>query len=475
MKIKHVLAIIPTGFLSKTHSGMHVGNLAAAILRSITPQDIKIKLVDENLGCKIDFDSDADLVILLSVITSAAPKAYRIAKIFKNKGKIVGMGGPHPSVAPKEALEFCDFVGIGEMEGYWPNILKDVEKGKLKKIYENKEPVNLDGLPYPDRGILENMKKRGHKHNYLTTQIMYTTRGCPYGCAFCTVSNIYGKKYRTRPVKAVIDDILKHNGRKLNFAFFIDDNIWAVPSYAKELFREMIKNKVRLKWLSQASLTQAMDPELLKLAKKAGCSALYIGFESVNPESLKETNKGFNKPEEFIKKADAIRRAGIPIVGSFVFGFDSDTPESIKDTVEFAIKSSDFAQFCILTPFYNTVLYDRLKKENRILIPGEGGGEFHDNWNYYTFGNVVFKPKNMSPEKLKQLQGDAFKKFYDFKPLIRRMVNGLRCYPFIMPIIVGFGLFTRANDTQGGFSPKKVIEENIKSWEKEYGYLLKKN
>lgn len=472
MKLKHILAIIPVGFLSETQGGFHVGNLAAAILRALTPKNIKITLIDENLGGKIDFNSDAELVLLMSVITSAAPKAYRIAHIFKKKGKIVGIGGPHPSVAPEEALEFADFVGIGELEGYWHKILKDFKNNRLKKIYKNKKYIELHKIPLPDRKIIKEMKKKGHKTNYLTTLVSYTTRGCPYNCAFCTVTNIYGSKYRLRPVKEVVNDLLKDGGRKFGFALFVDDNIWAVPKYAKELFKEMIKRKLNKKWISQASLLQANDLELLKLAKKAGCAGLYIGYESITPESLKEAHKGINRPEQFKELTRNIQRAGIPVLASFVIGFDHDTIESIKKTIKFAIDSVDYAQFCILTPFRNTALYEKLKKEKRIIINGESGGKFHDNWSLYTFGNVVFKPNKMSAKELKRLQNWAFKKFYSIGPTIKRAFFGLKHYPFYVPFLTIFSLLTRSTEAQVTLHPEKILARNIKKWENEHKDLL---
>ncbi|MEM2089709.1 MAG: radical SAM protein [Candidatus Pacearchaeota archaeon] len=466
MKLKHIYAIIPVGFLSKTSQRFHIGNLAAAILRALTPKEIKITITDENLGGKINFDSDADLILLLSVITAAAPKAYRIAYEFKKRGKTVGIGGPHPSVAPEEALEFCDFVGIGELEGYWHRILKDFENNKLKKIYKNKKPVALNNLSI-DRSIIKDMKKKGHKINYLTTIVTYTTRGCPYNCAFCTVTNIYGAEYRFRPVTEVVEDLFKAAGKKLGFALFVDDNIWANPNYAKELFREIIKRKLKIKWISQASLMQAYDLELLKLAKKAGCCGLYIGYENVNPESLKEAHKQVNKPEQFIKLTKNIHRAKIPIFGSFVFGFDSDTKESIKKTVDFAIKANlDYAQFCILTPFKKTAIYEKLKKEKRIIVDGERGGKFHDNWSYYTFGNVVFKPKNMSPKELKEIQVWAFKKFFSLKSVIKRFMYSFFRYPLLFPFIAFFNFPTQSiSKEQATLYPEKLLKKKIKEWE----------
>lgn len=468
MKLKHIYAIIPVGFLSKTSQQFHTGNLAACILRALTPKEIKITLTDENLGGKINFNSDADLIVLLSVITAAAPKAYRIAYEFKKRNKIVGIGGPHPSVAPEEALEFCDFVGIGELEGYWHKILKDFENGTLKKIYKNKKPIDLKGL-FPERSIIKRMKKKGHKKEYITTIVTYTTRGCPYNCAFCTVTNIYGSKYRFRPVKEVVEDLIKYNGKKLGFALFVDDNIWANPSYAKELFREMIKRKLKVKWISQASLAQASDLELLKLAKKAGCCGLYIGYENINPRSLEDAHKQINKPEQFLQLTKNLHRAKIPVFGSFVFGFDSDTKETIKETVNFAIKANlDYAQFCILTPFKKTAIYEKLKKEKRIIINGEEGGKFHDNWSYYTFGNVVFKPKNMSPKELKEMQVWAFKKFFSLSSVIKRCFSNFFRYPFLFPFIAFFNLPTQSiSSEQSTLYPQKLLEEKIKRWEKE--------
>ncbi|UCD20603.1 MAG: B12-binding domain-containing radical SAM protein [archaeon] len=464
-KLKHILAIVPTGFLSKSTGSFHSGNLAAPILRSLTPRDVKITLIDEQLGGKIPWNTDAEMVLLVSVITSAAPKAYRIANIFKKKGKVVGMGGPHPSVDPKEVLEFADFVGIGELEGYWSNILKDFEKGKLKKMYKNTKHIDLATLPYPDRRIIQNMKKKGHKKEYLFTTVTYTTRGCPYNCSFCTVTNIFGSRYRLRPVRDVVDDLKKYYGglRKFGFILFVDDNIWAVPRYAKELFRALIKEKIRLKWLSQASLHQASDLELLKLAKKAGCAALFIGYESVTPESLNEASKKVNDVGKFKKLTKNIHEAGMLVIGSFVLGFDHDTIESIKATVKFAVEANiDYAEFCILTPFYNTVSYDKMKKEGRMFIDGAGGGKFHDNWSFYTFTNVVFKPKNFTPEELKKWQVWAYTKFHGFRSLMIRLTGWLRHYPFYAPFLWFFNMFERPR-LQDTFD---TLRKEIRKWEK---------
>ena len=258
-------------------------------------------------------------------MTSNAYRGYRIADAFREKGKIVVMGGVHPSIMPDEALAHANAVVIGEAEGVWEKILEDIESNNLQRIYHEPKP-DLDRYIPKDFSTLP--KKRFY--NLIPIQ---TTRGCPYNCDFCCVSDIFGKKIKEIPVKHVVKDIEASGSRNY---IFLDDNIIGNRKYAMELFKALIPLKIS--WVGQSSISFARDIELMKLAKKSGCKGLFIGLESVldtNNQKYKKL-KNLEETKQSIKK---ILKMGIIIQASMIFGFDEDTHETFGQTVKFLIKN----------------------------------------------------------------------------------------------------------------------------------------
>lgn len=382
----------------------------------------KYILIDENVENNIDFNlvRSADL-IGISSMTSQAQRAYRLADTFRKMGIPVVMGGIHGSALSKEGIKHADAVVVGEAEGVWPRVIKDIEKGQSKKIYKAEEWLDLSELP-PLKMELLNQKL----YNFNCT---WTTRGCPFNCSFCSVSRFFGKKFRTRPIKQVIEEIkrMKEKAKtdirwkllgkllgktpKIPFAF-LDDNIIGRVDYARELFRVLIP--LNIIWGSQTSINLATpkNEELLRLAAESGCKILFVGFESVDKSSLDEIGKKVNKPDMYKKATEIFHKYGILVMGAFIFGFDHDDKNSFKRTVEFAEKIKlDFAQFTILTPLPGTRLMDELKESGRITSW---------DWSNYDLGHVVFEPKGMSSEELAKGHKWAWKRFYSFNSMLKR-------------------------------------------------------
>jgi radical SAM superfamily enzyme YgiQ (UPF0313 family) len=388
--------------------------MALLLLASLTPTNIEVHITDEEIE-PVNFDNEADLVGI-TANTLQARRAYEIADIFREKGVPVVLGGAHPTLLPDEAMMHADSVVIGEAEEIWPKLLSDFKERKLKKVYRCLQFSNLENLP-PLRRDLLNPK------NYLFTNSVQATRGCPFDCEFCSVSKIFGRSYRCRPVEQVVDEVKsltkgKHGLGK--YVFFIDDNIGAKPDYAKELFEKLIPLKIR--WWSQACITIAEDKELLKLMAKSGCFMLLIGLESTSQENLKVINKPpLQQTEKYPELIERIHKAGIGIWGSFIFGLDGDTKETFKEITKFAKKSNlELVSFIPYTPFPGTKLYERLKKEGRLL---------KDKWwledhNGYTLG--VMQPKQMSNEELALGNIQAYEDFYSIKSILKRLVHSLR-------------------------------------------------
>ncbi|MCK4353512.1 B12-binding domain-containing radical SAM protein [candidate division WOR-3 bacterium] len=389
-------------------------------LAGLTPRDIKVHIIDERYE-PINFDEPVDLVAI-TAITSIAPRAYQIGDEFKKRGIPVILGGIHPSFLPDEALKHATTVVIGEAELIWEEVIKDFQSGKLKNFYRCSEYSDLKGLPMPRWDILPNRKK------YIP--FIQTTRGCPNNCEFCSVTTFSGRKIRTRPVDEVIKEI---KALSRGFVVFVDDNIFAKPKYAKELFHKL--TPLRIKWGSEASLNFIKNFELLKLAAQSGCRALFIGIESVSQKALDSMSKGFNKVKEFKSIIKKLHEYKIAVNASLIFGFDEDDKGVFEQTVKFLDDSRvDSANFSILTPLPGTRLYSKLKNADRI---------FEKDWSKYDTLHVTYFPKNMSIDELKKGLGWTYRKFYSFSNTFKRMFRSIGRCPFMIPANLGFFIAAR--------------------------------
>ncbi len=368
------------------------------VLASLTPPGVEIHLVDENVEV-VDLAEPADLVAI-TCMTASAPRGYEIADHFRARGVPVVMGGMHPSALPQEASEHADAVVIGEAENQWPRVFADFAAGRPQRFYRTEQRPELKDLPIPRRDLLRTER-------YLTVNLVQTARGCPHGCSFCSVTPTFGRRYRFRPVPEVIEELLSLRARWVGFT---DDNIVACGGRARQLFEALVP--LNLQWVGQGDLSMARDEELLRLMARSGCTAMFIGLESLSQDSLAAANKRANLGVDYERAVATIHRHGIDIIGSFVFGLDPDPPGVFRQTVEFAERVKlGAAQFAVLTPFPGTPLYDQLKKEDRIT---------NLDWSVYTMGHVVYQPRNMTAAQLRQGRLYAYRRFYSLRSIGRR-------------------------------------------------------
>ena len=351
-----------------------------------TPADWKVRILDEKVE-PIDFLCRPDLVGIAGM-TPAINRAYQIADAFRARGVRVVMGGIHVSMMPEEALAHCDAVVIGEAEGLWPRVLSDFRQGRMLRRYRHEVFPSLAGLGRPDWSLYE-------RKGYLPFHCVETSRGCPHGCDFCSVTNYFGGCYRTRPPEEVDEEIQglrPFEGRFIlkNVVFFVDDNIVGKRPHARDLLHRIIPH--RLKWVGQASTAIARDDELLDLCRKSGCMGLLIGFETLSKEKLKAVRKGFNSPEDYLDVIRKIHDYGIGVSGAFVFGLDGDDVAVFDRTYEFVQEARlESPYFSILTPYPGTRLYQKLAAEGRI---------FDRDWSNYNTNTVVYRPEGMTAQQL---------------------------------------------------------------------------
>ena len=366
-----------------------------------------------------DMLDDADMVCISS-ITPTANRAFQLAERFKKSGVHVAIGGPHSTFLPDEGLKHADYVVRGEgektivelVEHLENNIPLDTIKG-LSFLNGSGQAVHnpgrelereLSDSPIPDFNLV-------YRWDRSKVVPIATSRGCPFGCKFCSVIPMFGRKYRFKPIERILEEIRASQGKKRHF-FFIDDNFTANRQRTKELLRAMIKNNVKIEWSAQVRTDAAKDPEMLSLMKRAGCFAVYIGFESINPATLSLYNKGqgLKDIEDSIR---SFKEHSINIHGMFVLGSDTDDISTIKNTAKFAKKLNiDSIQFMVLTPFPGTPVFEDLKSSERLI---------HRDWSKYDAHHAVFEPKLMTAFELHVETLKAMARFYSWRNFFRNL------------------------------------------------------
>lgn len=360
----------------------------------------QVEILNENMTeinpKKINSD-----VICFSALTPTVKKAYRLADQLRNKAKVI-FGGVHATVHPQEALQHADQVVMGEAEP----VIADVIEGKIKDCLVHGQKVeNLDSLSFPDFSMIKGLPKN-------KTRPITTSRGCPFNCNFCSVTQMFGRNFRFRSPENVIQEIIKNPSKGI---FFYDDNFTALKSRAKEIIRRMIDECDYRSWNTQTRTDVAKDEELLKLMADSNCGHLDIGFESINPETL----QGYHKQQSVQDIKYCIKKLhdyGIGIHGMFMFGSDSDSKKTIRETVEFANHMEiDTVQFSVQTPPPGTELYANLMRQGRI---------FTHNWSLYDSHHVVYQPKKMSAYDLQLYTHQALKDFYSLTKSAKLLLRG---------------------------------------------------
>ncbi len=392
--------------------------LALPTIAALTPKGIDVGITDEYVG-DIDFDEDADLVGV-TAHTSQAPRAYQIAAEFRKRGRRTIIGGIHATACPEEALQHFDSVLVGEAEDIWEQVLNDVKFGNVKRIYKAPERPDLSRLAIPRFDLLD-------FNNYIIPPFAKTplipiqsTRGCPYACDFCSVTPFLGNKIRKKPVTHVIKEIETIRPSRILFA---DDNIGADPHHARSLFEAL--KPLRIRWACQMSTTIIQHPELITLAAKAGCHETLIGVESLNANTLKAVNKGFNKVDQYEELFSRLKDVGILAQASFVFGLDGDNVDSLRRTIDHVVNwDINYMYIFILTPLPGAKIYQQLKDKGRIV---------DEDWSLYDAIHPVIKFKEFSTDELMEIVWDAYQEFYSFNNIFKRVWRFKKQYTLFFP------------------------------------------
>ncbi len=348
----------------------------------------------------------------ISTTTSTATEGYDEADDLRQRGIPVIMGGAHVTFMADEALEHADFVARGE--GGEQLMLELVDALEARRSFDDilglsfrrgDEHVHnadrercsvLDELPFPDLTLI-------HGHEEMRTTPVMTSWGCPFKCNFCSVTAMFGRKYRFRSTENVIAELKERRPRKI---FFYDDNLAADKKRLKEMLGRMIEEDIVVPWSGQVRTDVVRDPELLDLMHRSGCFRVYLGLESVNQDTLDQFEK-HQTVDDIVQAIRILHKHGIETHGMFVLGGEADTKQTVRDTVTFAMKNHiDTIQLAALTPLPGTPLFDQLESEGRI---------FEKRWYLYDAQHVVFHPKNMTAYELQLEALRQYMRFYSLR------------------------------------------------------------
>jgi len=402
-RIKHLAAFVEVDDVE------FVPNLGLLQVAAYFPEDWQLSYIDENyleLNGKPPehYWGDFDLV-LLSGFNHQAKRAYRIAQNLQKAGVKTVMGGLHASALFEEAKQYVDAVVVGEAEELMPQLIEDFKAGRLQPFYRSDGKVDLTKV-LPPRYDLMNPAL----YNKIA---LFATRGCPHHCEFCCLKGIYGPEYRKKTVPQVcreLDLIKTAAGDK--FITFADENLLADRAYSKELLKALIPYRINYECYCDAGVAE--DDELLDLLKESGCLELLIGFESVEPAVLAALEPWkAQKLKDYPRIIEKIQSRGLGVVGLFVLGFDQDTPETFAKMADFIDKTGLFdVDISLLTPIPGSRLYQNLEAENRLLSR---------DWDRYTWHNVNFKPRGLTPQELVRGKFQVYRHFYRESALRERM------------------------------------------------------
>jgi len=366
--------------------------LGLATLAAYLGSDDEAELVDEHVGT-LKTDDVPDLVVIQVYITNAR-RAYRIADQYRAKGVFVALGGLHVTSLPAEAAPHADVVFLGPGEQTFPQFLADFRAGRAARVYQSTAGRTLEGLPRIRRDLID-------RRRYLVPNSLVVTRGCPQHCDFCYKDAFFdgGRSFYTQQVDDALAEIERLPGRHL---YFLDDHLLGDRHFAEALFDGMAG--MRRLFQGAATVDSILRGDLIERAAAAGLRSLFVGFETLSPRNLAQSNKRQNLGRDYAAVTDRLHGLGIMINGSFVFGMDDDDEDVFRRTVDWAVEHGiTTATFHIQTPYPGTRLFARTEADGRILTR---------DWDLYDTRHVVYRPGRLTPEALKTGYDWAYREFY---------------------------------------------------------------
>jgi radical SAM superfamily enzyme YgiQ (UPF0313 family) len=376
--------------------------LTLPYLAALVPEWVDLRLMDERTG-GLDTSIPCDCVFM-TVWTLNSIRAYELADEYRRGGVKVVMGGPHCYFHAEEVLRHADAVAIGEGEEIIPEIISDLDSGRLRREYRREKPHDLVGLPFPRRDLVRRDKlKRFH------AVAVQTSRGCPNACEFCTERMYLGARYRMRPVDEVIEEVKATRSKQI---FFVDSTLAGSRSRAMQLMEKL--TPLKLRWSALWTADRALDPEFMGLAKRSGLLHINLGIESIRQETLDRLNKKTTNASKLTEVVKTLRDMDISFSFNLIFGADTDTVEDFNATLRFLMENRvHTAFFNTLAPHRGSRMFDDLLAQGRIIDP--------DNINRWPGIGAEIVPRNFSPAALDEQIRRMYREFYSWGSILKRL------------------------------------------------------
>jgi radical SAM superfamily enzyme YgiQ (UPF0313 family) len=423
---RHVLLVNPF-YPKDPHAsfGKHVltPTLALTSVAAATPAGWDVRLWDENLLQGPPPFDPFPAVVGITVHLTFAKRAYELARWYRERGALVVLGGLHVSACPGEAALHADALAIGDGVPLWPRILADAERGALQPVYRADFTAPYRDAPAPRRELLP-------RESFLTTASLMATRGCHNRCDFCYLSTRGVRMpWSVKEPDAVVAEWLA-TGEP--YAVFLDNNLGSDREHLRRLCRALAP--LERIWSAAVTIDVTDDPTLVRDMARAGCTGVFVGFESLNEGNLTDARKRTPAPEDYARRVALLHRYGIQVNGSFVLGFDHDGPDVFARTVQWIEANRlECATFHILTPYPGTPLFRQLEAQGRIL---------HRDWDKYDTAHVVFQPQHMSCEELDRGYAWCYDKLFSHSSIWKRRPSDSRA---VLAYLAMSYLYKRSN------------------------------
>jgi radical SAM superfamily enzyme YgiQ (UPF0313 family) len=405
--------------------GKHVltPSLALTSFAATTPANWRVEYFDENLLDGRPPFRPMPQVVGITVHLTFARRAYELADWYRVRGAKVIFGGLHVLSCPDECAPHADALALGDGVQLWPRILRDVEIGRLQPRYVATYENDYCDDPPPRRSILP-------RYSFLTTTSLIATRGCHNRCGFCYLATDgLRMPYRMRRPQQVVEEFEADNQP---YAVFIDNNLGARRDYLHTLCAALRPlNKI---WSAAVTIDVTDDPSLIRNMALAGCTGVFIGFESLSDDNLAEAHKKTPKTSDYARRVRMLHDHGIQVNGSFVLGFDHDRKDVFARTAEWVEENRlECSTFHILTPYPATPLFRQMEAEGRLL---------HRDWTLYDTGHAVFRPRHMSPEELEHGYAWIYQRLFSHASIWRRRPEDWQAVPLYLAMSY---LYKRSN------------------------------
>jgi radical SAM superfamily enzyme YgiQ (UPF0313 family) len=405
--------------------GKHVltPTLALTSFAATTPAHWAVQYWDENLlGGRPPF-RPMPHVVGITVHLTFSQRAFELAAWYRSRGSKVILGGLHVLSCPEECAPHADALAIGDGVQLWPRILADVEAGALKPKYLATYENDYRSDPAPRRSILP-------RRSFLTTTSLIATRGCHNRCEFCYLATDgLRMPYRMRDPAQVAAEFAEDDQP---YAVFTDNNLGSNREYLRALCTALKPlNKI---WSAAVSIDVTDDPGLIRNMALAGCTGVFVGFESLTDENLTDARKKTPRTADYARRVRMLHENGIQVNSSFVLGFDHDRKDVFARTAEWVEENRlECSTFHILTPYPATPLFQQMAAQGRLL---------HRDWSLYDTAHAVFRPKHMSADELEEGYAWIYQRLFSHASIWLRRPEDWRA---VAPYLAMSYLYKRSN------------------------------